>query len=53
MMRLLPKKSRDSLIKQIPFPSRFGNPSEFAELSYMLITNGNYFILIIKAYMNG
>jgi len=44
MTKLLPKKSRDSLTKQIPFPSRFGKPSEFADLAYMLVEN---------AYMNG
>jgi len=44
MMKLLPKKSRDSLVKQIPFPSRFGQSSEFADLAFMLIEN---------AYMNG
>jgi hypothetical protein len=30
----------DSLISAVPFPKRFGKPSEFAQLATMIISNG-------------
>jgi NAD(P)-dependent dehydrogenase (short-subunit alcohol dehydrogenase family) len=39
MMASLPEKVRDSLAAQIPFPSRFGEPEEFAALVEHIITN--------------
>lgn len=39
MMASLPEKVRDSLAAQIPFPSRFGEPEEFAALVEQIITN--------------
>jgi len=40
----LPQKAYDSLIEQIPFPHRLGEPAEFADLCAFLIEN---------QYMNG
>ncbi|HVW36065.1 MAG TPA: SDR family NAD(P)-dependent oxidoreductase [Pirellulales bacterium] len=39
MMASLPEKVRESLAAQIPFPSRFGQPEEFAALVEQIITN--------------
>lgn len=39
MMASLPEKVRGSLAAQIPFPSRFGQPDEFAALVEHIITN--------------
>jgi NAD(P)-dependent dehydrogenase (short-subunit alcohol dehydrogenase family) len=35
----LPQEARDSLGKQVPFPSRLGKPSEFASLAIQIIEN--------------
>lgn len=39
MLALLPEPARESLAAQIPFPSRFGKPTEFAELCKHIIEN--------------
>jgi NAD(P)-dependent dehydrogenase (short-subunit alcohol dehydrogenase family) len=39
MLALLPEPARQSLAAQIPFPSRFGKPSEFASLCKQIIEN--------------
>ena len=39
MLAGLPEKARLSLGKQVPFPSRLGNPKEFAELAYHITEN--------------
>lgn len=39
MMASLPEKVRDSLAAQIPFPSRFGQPEEFAALVEHILQN--------------
>jgi len=39
MMQGLPKKARDSLIQQVPHPTRFGEPAEFADLCAHLLQN--------------
>lgn len=44
MMQLLPQAARDSLAAQVPFPSRLGNPMEFASLVCEIVRNG---------YLNG
>lgn len=44
MMAALPAKAQESLSKQVPYPSRLGNPAEFAECVAHIIGN---------QYMNG
>lgn len=44
MMAALPQPARESLEKQIPFPSRLGAPEEFAHLVQAIVENG---------YLNG
>lgn len=44
MMALLPEAARESLGKQVPFPSRLGRPMEFAHLVKAIVENG---------YLNG
>ncbi|MCI4010819.1 3-hydroxyacyl-CoA dehydrogenase [Brevibacterium sp. ZH18] len=39
MMAGLPEEARDSLGKQVPFPSRLGDPSEFANLVTHIVDN--------------
>jgi NAD(P)-dependent dehydrogenase (short-subunit alcohol dehydrogenase family) len=39
MMKGLPKEAQDSLAKQVPFPSRLGRPSEYAQLARAIIEN--------------
>jgi NAD(P)-dependent dehydrogenase (short-subunit alcohol dehydrogenase family) len=39
MLASLPQEARDSLGKQIPFPSRLGHPDEFAQLVQAIIAN--------------
>jgi NAD(P)-dependent dehydrogenase (short-subunit alcohol dehydrogenase family) len=39
MMKGLPKEAQDSLGKQVPFPSRLGRPSEYAQLARAIIEN--------------
>ena len=39
MLRGLPDKVKDSLAKMVPFPSRFGRPSEFAMLAKHIVEN--------------
>ena len=39
MLRGLPDKVKDSLARMVPFPSRFGRPSEFAMLAKHIIEN--------------
>lgn len=39
MLALLPEAARESLGKQVPFPSRLGRPSEFASLVQQIIEN--------------
>jgi len=39
MSRGLPPKARASLASQVPFPSRFGEPKEYADLSRTMIEN--------------
>jgi NAD(P)-dependent dehydrogenase (short-subunit alcohol dehydrogenase family) len=39
MMAGLPDDLRDSLGKQVPFPSRLGKPAEYADLVAAIITN--------------
>ncbi len=39
MMASLPEEARESLGKQVPFPSRLGRPGEFAQLAGHIITN--------------
>lgn len=41
MMMSLPEAARQSLAKQVPFPSRLGNPDEFGALAVHIISN-NY-----------
>jgi NAD(P)-dependent dehydrogenase (short-subunit alcohol dehydrogenase family) len=38
-MMAAPEQLRDSLSAQVPFPSRLGDPAEFAELALHLLTN--------------
>jgi 3-hydroxyacyl-CoA dehydrogenase/3-hydroxy-2-methylbutyryl-CoA dehydrogenase len=40
MMAQAPDNVRESLAKQIPFPSRFGDPDEFAAFCEHVIENG-------------
>lgn len=44
MLAALPEKARNSLSKQVPFPSRLGKPKEYAQLCVNIIEN---------AYLNG
>ncbi|MEM6679276.1 MAG: SDR family oxidoreductase, partial [Pseudomonadota bacterium] len=44
MLRGLPQEVQDSLATQVPFPSRLGDPAEFAALALFMIETG---------YMNG
>jgi NAD(P)-dependent dehydrogenase (short-subunit alcohol dehydrogenase family) len=39
MMAGLPQAAQDSLGKQVPFPSRLGNPTEYAQLAGAIIAN--------------
>ncbi|MFP3998373.1 MAG: 3-hydroxyacyl-CoA dehydrogenase [Desulfobacterales bacterium] len=39
MFAALPDKARESLEKQLPFPSRFGRPSEFAMMVSSILAN--------------
>ena len=39
MMAGLPEAAQASLGQQVPFPSRLGNPSEYAELAGQIVTN--------------
>jgi NAD(P)-dependent dehydrogenase (short-subunit alcohol dehydrogenase family) len=39
MLLGLPKEAQDSLGKQVPFPSRLGRPSEYAQLARAIIEN--------------
>lgn len=39
MMAGLPEKARESLGNQVPFPSRLGNPDEFAALALHILAN--------------
>lgn len=39
MMGVLPEAARDSLGQQVPFPSRLGDPSEFADLAVHIVEN--------------
>ena len=39
LLASLPKEAQDSLGKQVPFPSRLGQPEEFAQLVESIITN--------------
>lgn len=40
MLAMLPEKARESLAAQVPFPSRFGQPAEFAALCKHIFENG-------------
>jgi NAD(P)-dependent dehydrogenase (short-subunit alcohol dehydrogenase family) len=39
MMAGMPQEVQDSLTRQVPFPSRFGKPTEFAQLCQAIIEN--------------
>jgi NAD(P)-dependent dehydrogenase (short-subunit alcohol dehydrogenase family) len=39
MMKGLPKEAQESLGKQVPFPSRLGRPSEYAQLARAIVEN--------------
>ena len=39
MMQAAPESVRQSLLEQIPFPHRFGNPAEFAALAQHIVEN--------------
>ena len=39
MMAGLPQAAQDSLGKQVPFPSRLGNPAEYAQLVASIVGN--------------
>ena len=39
MMAALPEEARESLGKQVPFPSRLGRPEEYAALVQHIIEN--------------
>jgi NAD(P)-dependent dehydrogenase (short-subunit alcohol dehydrogenase family) len=41
LMQELPEAVQASLAASIPFPSRLGKPSEFAELAAHIVTNGH------------
>jgi len=44
MLAALPQPARESLGKQVPFPSRLGQPDEFAQLAEQIVEN---------SYLNG
>lgn len=39
MLAMLPEKAQQSLVKQVPFPHRLGEPAEFASLCGQIIEN--------------
>jgi NAD(P)-dependent dehydrogenase (short-subunit alcohol dehydrogenase family) len=39
LLAALPEEAREELGRQIPFPSRLGDPAEFAELAAHIVTN--------------
>jgi NAD(P)-dependent dehydrogenase (short-subunit alcohol dehydrogenase family) len=39
MLEGLPQAAQDSLGKQVPFPSRLGRPSEYAQMVEAIVTN--------------
>ena len=39
LLESLPKEAQDSLGKQVPFPSRLGQPEEFAQLVSSIVAN--------------
>ena len=39
ILATLPQESRDSLGKQVPFPSRLGDPDEYAQMVEAIVTN--------------
>jgi NAD(P)-dependent dehydrogenase (short-subunit alcohol dehydrogenase family) len=39
MLESLPQETQDSLAKQVPFPSRLGQPEEYAALVAHIIAN--------------
>lgn len=39
LLATLPQEAQDSLGKQVPFPSRLGDPDEFAQLIESIVTN--------------
>jgi NAD(P)-dependent dehydrogenase (short-subunit alcohol dehydrogenase family) len=39
LLATLPREAQDSLGKQVPFPSRLGDPDEFAQLAEAIVTN--------------
>lgn len=39
LLATLPQEAQDSLGKQVPFPSRLGQPTEFAQLVQAIVTN--------------
>jgi len=39
MMKGLPKEAQESLGRQVPFPSRLGRPSEYAQLARAIVEN--------------
>ena len=39
MLALLPEKARQNLAAQVPFPSRLGQPSDYAQLALAIIDN--------------
>ena len=40
LLAALPEDAREELGRQIPFPSRLGDPEEFAALAAHVVTNG-------------
>ncbi|MGM9987822.1 MAG: 3-hydroxyacyl-CoA dehydrogenase [Bacillaceae bacterium] len=40
MFDVLPEKAQEELAAKVPFPSRLGNPAEYAQLAESIITNG-------------
>jgi NAD(P)-dependent dehydrogenase (short-subunit alcohol dehydrogenase family) len=41
LMKTLPEPVQQSLAASIPFPSRLGQPGEFADLACHIVTNGH------------
>lgn len=39
LMASLPQEAQDSLGRQVPFPPRLGNPTEFAAMVQSIVTN--------------
>ena len=39
LLGALPEEARDSLGKQVPFPSRLGRPAEYADLAAHIVEN--------------